>query len=105
MAAGWTSGSSPPSTSTTSTASSALVRDVDAEVPIGVFLMIGCGDHPRLDALRDALGDGLMAGLVGDPQAVAERVRAFGDHGITRVQLTPYTPDTLELLAPHLATS
>ncbi len=80
-----------------------LVRDVDAEVPIGVFLMIGCGDHPRLDALRDALGDGLMAGLVGDPEAVAERVRAFGDHGITRVQLTPYTPDTLELLAPHLA--
>ena len=44
-----------------------------------------------------------MAGLVGDPEAVAERVRAFGDHGVTRVQLTPYTPDTLELLAPHLA--
>ena len=80
-----------------------LVRDVDADVPIGVFLMIGCGDHPRLDALRDALGDGLMAGLVGDPEAVADRVRAFRDHGVTRVQLTPYTPDTLELLAPHLA--
>lgn len=82
-----------------------LVRDIDADVPIGVFLMVGCGDHPRLEGLRSVLGSGLMGDLVGEPEAVAAIVRGLADHGITRVQLTPYTPDTLELLAPHLASA
>jgi alkanesulfonate monooxygenase SsuD/methylene tetrahydromethanopterin reductase-like flavin-dependent oxidoreductase (luciferase family)/ketosteroid isomerase-like protein len=80
-----------------------LVRDVDADIPIGVFLMAGCGDHPRVRALGAALGDGLMGSLVGEPAAVAERILALADRGLDRVQLTPYTPDTIELLAPHLA--
>lgn len=81
----------------------ALVREVDADVPIGVFLMVGCGEHRRLDALRAALGEGLMGSLIGSPEQVADVVRGLADHGITRVQLTPYTPHTIELLAPHLA--
>ena len=81
----------------------ALVREVDADIPIGVFLMAGCGDHPRVQALDQALGSGLMGSLVGEPAAVAERILALADRGLDRVQLTPYTPDTIELLAPHLA--
>ena len=82
----------------------ARVRAVRDDVPIGVFLMVGCGDHPRLEQLRGVLGDGLMGSLVGEPERVADTVRSLADHGIERVQLTPYTPDTIELLAAHLAT-
>jgi alkanesulfonate monooxygenase SsuD/methylene tetrahydromethanopterin reductase-like flavin-dependent oxidoreductase (luciferase family) len=83
----------------------ARVRAVRDDVPIGVFLLVGCGDHPRLQALKPALGEGLMGSLVGEPERVAEVVRSLADHGISRVQITPYTPDTIELLAPHLARS
>ena len=81
----------------------ALVRAVDADIPIGVFIMAGCGEHPRVGALAQALGDGLMGSFVGEPVAVAERILALAERGLDRVQLTPYTPDTIELLAPHLA--
>lgn len=81
----------------------ARVRAVRDDVPIGVFLMVGCGSHPRLEQLRAVLGDGLMGALVGEPERVAEMIRSLADHGIERVQLTPYTPDTISLLAPHLA--
>ena len=80
-----------------------LVRDVDADIPIGVFVMAGCGDHPRIRALQAALGDGLMGSFVGEPAAVAEQVLVLAERGLDRVQLTPYTADTVELLAPHLA--
>jgi alkanesulfonate monooxygenase SsuD/methylene tetrahydromethanopterin reductase-like flavin-dependent oxidoreductase (luciferase family) len=79
------------------------VRAVRDDVPIGVFLMAGCGDHPRLAQLKAVLGDGLMGSLVGEPERVADVVRSMAEHGIERVQLTPYTPDTITLLAPHLA--
>ena len=44
-----------------------------------------------------------MGSLVGPSERVAEVVAGLADHGIDRVQLTPYTPDTIELLAPLLA--
>jgi alkanesulfonate monooxygenase SsuD/methylene tetrahydromethanopterin reductase-like flavin-dependent oxidoreductase (luciferase family) len=81
----------------------ARVRAVRDDVPIGVFLMAGCGDHPRLAQLKAVLGDGLMGSLVGEPEQVADAIRSFAGHGIERVQITPYTPDTISLLAPHLA--
>jgi alkanesulfonate monooxygenase SsuD/methylene tetrahydromethanopterin reductase-like flavin-dependent oxidoreductase (luciferase family) len=79
------------------------VRAVREDVPIGVFLMVGCGHHPRIAALQGALGDSFMSRFVGEPEQVADAVRSLGEHGIHRVQLTPYTPATIELLAPHLA--
>lgn len=80
-----------------------LVRAVRDDVPIGVFLMAGCGDHPRVAAMHSVLGDTFMGRLVGHPEAVADTIRSLEDEGIGRVQITPYTPDTLALLAPHLA--
>jgi alkanesulfonate monooxygenase SsuD/methylene tetrahydromethanopterin reductase-like flavin-dependent oxidoreductase (luciferase family) len=80
------------------------VRSVRTDIPIGVFLMVGCGDHPRVHGLASMLGDSFMGSLVGEPEAVAEVILSLADHGIDRAQLTPYTPDTLPLLAPHLAT-
>jgi alkanesulfonate monooxygenase SsuD/methylene tetrahydromethanopterin reductase-like flavin-dependent oxidoreductase (luciferase family) len=81
----------------------ARVRAIRDDIPIGVFVMVGCGDHPRVAALRDALGDTFMGSFVGRPEDVAAAVVGLADHGIQRVQLTPYTPATIELLAPHLS--
>ncbi len=81
-----------------------LVRAVDDEVPIGVFLMAGCGDHPRVTAMQSVLGESFMGRLVGHPESVAAAIRDLEAEGIGRVQITPYTPDTLSLLAPYLAT-
>jgi alkanesulfonate monooxygenase SsuD/methylene tetrahydromethanopterin reductase-like flavin-dependent oxidoreductase (luciferase family) len=81
----------------------ARVRAVRDDVPIGVFLMAGCGDHPRLAQLKSVLGDSLMGSLVGEPEHVAGVIRSLADHGIERVQITPYTPDTITLLAPYLS--
>jgi alkanesulfonate monooxygenase SsuD/methylene tetrahydromethanopterin reductase-like flavin-dependent oxidoreductase (luciferase family) len=79
------------------------VRALRPDVPLGVFVMVGCGDSPRLATLRHELGDSLMGSLIGEPEQVAEVVRSFAALSIDRVQLTPYSPDTLALLAPHLA--
>jgi hypothetical protein len=79
------------------------VRAVSTDVPIGVFLMDGCGDHPRVHGLGSVLGDSFMGSLLGEPEAVAEVIRSLAAHGIGRAQPTPHTPDTLALLAPHLA--
>jgi alkanesulfonate monooxygenase SsuD/methylene tetrahydromethanopterin reductase-like flavin-dependent oxidoreductase (luciferase family) len=83
----------------------AQVRAVRDDIPIGVFLMVGCGDHPRVAAMQSVLGDTFMGHLVGHPESVAEAIRSLEADGITRVQITPYTPDTLSLLAPFLAVS
>jgi alkanesulfonate monooxygenase SsuD/methylene tetrahydromethanopterin reductase-like flavin-dependent oxidoreductase (luciferase family) len=79
------------------------VRAVRDDVPIGVFLLAGCGSDPRVAELQAVLGDALMGSLVGEPEQVASVIRSMADYGIERVQLTPYTPDTIALLAPYLA--
>ncbi|MFM2069830.1 MAG: hypothetical protein RLZZ623_93 [Actinomycetota bacterium] len=78
------------------------VRALRPDVPLGVFVMVGCGDHPRVAGLREVLAGTLMGSLIGEPEQVADVVRSFAALSIERVQLTPYSPDTLALLAPHL---
>lgn len=80
----------------------ARVRAVRHDIPIGVFLMVGCGEHPRITGIKSMLGDTLMGSFLGEPEQVADAVRSLESLGIERAQLTPYTPDTLSLLAPHL---
>ena len=79
------------------------VRALRPDVPLGVFVMVGCGTDPRVAALGKALSGTFMGSLVGEPERVAEVVRSFAALSISRVQLTPYSADTLSLLAPHLA--
>jgi alkanesulfonate monooxygenase SsuD/methylene tetrahydromethanopterin reductase-like flavin-dependent oxidoreductase (luciferase family) len=78
------------------------VRAVRSDVPLGVFLQVGCGDHPRLDQLARMFGDSWMGRFVGEPAKVADALRDVESFGIERVQLTPYAPETFELLAPLL---
>lgn len=79
------------------------VRAVRDDIPIGVFLMVGCSDSPRVAAMAQMLDGTFMGSLFGEPARVADAIAALVDHGIERAQLTPVCPETLALLAPHLA--
>ncbi|MEP7115847.1 MAG: LLM class flavin-dependent oxidoreductase [Ilumatobacteraceae bacterium] len=78
------------------------VRAVRSDVPLGMFLQVGVGDHPRLTQLSEMLGDSWMGSFIGSPSKVAESLNELESRGVERVQLTPYSPDTFELLASHL---
>ena len=78
------------------------VRAVRPDVPLGIFLQVGVGDSEQLRAIAKTLGDSWMSQFIGPPQEVAATLMALESHGIDRVQLTPYVPETFELLAPHL---
>jgi alkanesulfonate monooxygenase SsuD/methylene tetrahydromethanopterin reductase-like flavin-dependent oxidoreductase (luciferase family) len=78
------------------------VRAVRPDVPLGIFLQVGVGNNPRLGELAKMFGDSWMGQFIGEPAKVAAALRAVEKFGIDRVQLTPYVPETFELLAPHL---
>lgn len=80
----------------------AQVRAVSPDVPLGMFLQVGVGDHPRLAELAGSLGDSWMGSFIGEGSKVADALLELESHGVDRVQLTPYVPETFELLAPHL---
>jgi hypothetical protein len=80
----------------------AQVRAVRTDVPLGMFLQVGVGDHPRLAELSRLLGDSWMGSFIGEAPKVADALLALESRGIERVQLTPYVPETFELLAPYL---
>ena len=80
----------------------AQVRAVRPDVPLGMFLQVGVGNDPRLAELGHLLGDSWMSSFIGEPAKVADALRELESRGIERVQLTPYVPETFELLAPHL---
>jgi alkanesulfonate monooxygenase SsuD/methylene tetrahydromethanopterin reductase-like flavin-dependent oxidoreductase (luciferase family) len=78
------------------------VRAVRPDVPLGVFLQVGVGNDPRLTELATNFGDSWMGQFIGESAKVADALRTIESFGIERVQLTPYSPETFELLAPHL---
>lgn len=73
-------------------------------VPRGIFLTVACGPSAMVTRLRETMTLGIP-GLAGSPDEVAATVRSLVDHRIDRVQLTPATPETLDLLAPLLPLS
>jgi Luciferase-like monooxygenase len=80
------------------------VRAVRPDVPLGIFLQVGVGDNPRLAELAKMLGDSWMGQFIGEPAKVATALQGVEEFGLDRVQLTPYVPETFELLAVHLNT-
>lgn len=80
------------------------VRAVRPDVPLGMFLQVGVGSHPRLEQLAEMLGGSWMGSFIGPATKVSEALLALEGRGIDRVQLTPYVPETFELLAPYLCT-
>ena len=80
----------------------AKVRAVNPTVPLGVFILCGAGDDPTTTAVSAALGDSFLGSFFGDPAKVADSVRSLAAHGITRVQLSPFTDAAFPLLAKEL---
>jgi alkanesulfonate monooxygenase SsuD/methylene tetrahydromethanopterin reductase-like flavin-dependent oxidoreductase (luciferase family) len=78
------------------------VRRIDAEIPLGIFILTGVGDDSAVRNLKAGLGASYLARFVGEPAAVAEALRELGELGIDRVQLTELVPGAHGSLAPHL---
>jgi alkanesulfonate monooxygenase SsuD/methylene tetrahydromethanopterin reductase-like flavin-dependent oxidoreductase (luciferase family) len=79
------------------------VRNVRADIPVGLFLLIAVGDDAAIAPIRSILGDNLCGRFVGSPSEVAENLNALGDLGISRVQVTEFLPGSIANLATALA--
>jgi alkanesulfonate monooxygenase SsuD/methylene tetrahydromethanopterin reductase-like flavin-dependent oxidoreductase (luciferase family) len=80
----------------------ARVRRIDADIPLGIFILVAAGNSAAVKGMKSALGNGYLARFMGQPDEVAEHLRALGDLGINRVQLTELVPGSHSLLASHL---
>jgi hypothetical protein len=80
----------------------AKVRAVNETAPISVFILCGAGDDPMVKAIEQMLGDSFFGGFYGAPEKVAANMHALADAGLARVQVSPMTNESFELLAPHL---
>ena len=78
------------------------VRNIDATVPLSMFILVAAGDSPLVKGMKSTLGDGYLARFMGAPGEVAQHLNALAELGISRVQLTELVPGTHQLLAPHL---
>ncbi|MCU1344920.1 MAG: putative oxidoreductase [Acidimicrobiia bacterium] len=79
-----------------------LARESCPDAPLGIFTMVAVGDHPLVHERKAALGDSLFGGMVGELNEVADNLWALEEVGISRVQITEYSPGTIEALAPVL---
>jgi alkanesulfonate monooxygenase SsuD/methylene tetrahydromethanopterin reductase-like flavin-dependent oxidoreductase (luciferase family) len=80
----------------------ATVRDVAPGVPLTFMAFAAAGTDAGVEKMR-VLGDALYASLVGEPAAVANRLRSIAETlGVDRVQVTGWTPGTYAELAPEL---
>jgi len=80
----------------------AKVRAVNPDVPLSVFVLCSVGTDERTAAIEALLGDSFVGGFFGAPGKVAASMHALADAGISRVQVSPFTAESFELLAPHL---
>ena len=80
----------------------AKVRAVNPTVPLGVLVLCSVGEDDRTRALEEKLGDSLMGGFFGPVDKVVASLRALADVGLERIQVSPFTDTSYELLAPHL---
>jgi len=78
------------------------VREVNPTVPLGVFVLCSVGIDERTRATEELLGDSFMGGFFGAPEKVAASLAGLASAGVSRVELSPFSGETFELLAPHL---
>lgn len=81
----------------------AKVRAVNPTVPLGVFILCSVGEDDWTQSLEKTLGDSFIGGFFGSAPKVASSLHDLAEAGISRVQLSPFTATSFELLAPHLA--
>ena len=78
------------------------VRSVRDDVEIGLFLLIAVGDNPEVEATAEALGDNLCGGFAGEPAKVLDNLRALGEVGISRIQVTELVKGSMAALGTAL---
>jgi alkanesulfonate monooxygenase SsuD/methylene tetrahydromethanopterin reductase-like flavin-dependent oxidoreductase (luciferase family) len=78
------------------------VREVNASAPLGVFAMCSVADDERTRDWAQRLDGTFMGGFFGEPPKVAATMYELADAGISRVQVSPFSDASFELLAPHL---
>jgi alkanesulfonate monooxygenase SsuD/methylene tetrahydromethanopterin reductase-like flavin-dependent oxidoreductase (luciferase family) len=81
----------------------AKVRAVNPDVPLGMFVLCSAGDDERTRSLEALLEGSFIGGFFGAPAKVAQSLHDLADAGITRVQVSPFTEESFELLANHIA--
>lgn len=81
------------------------VRAVNPDVALGVFILCSVGTDERTKAVENLLGDSFLGGFFGAPEKVASSMHALADAGISRVQVSPFSNHSFELLAPYLGGS
>jgi alkanesulfonate monooxygenase SsuD/methylene tetrahydromethanopterin reductase-like flavin-dependent oxidoreductase (luciferase family) len=81
----------------------AKVRAVNETVPLSVFILCSVGDDARTRAVSSMLGDSFIGGFFGDASTVADSMHALAEAGISRVQVSPFSERSFELLAPKLS--
>lgn len=78
------------------------VRAVNADAPLGVFILCSIGDDEMTRNVASMLGDSFLGGFFGSPAKVADSMRALADTGISRVQVSPFAEHSFSLLAAEL---
>ncbi|HJP40328.1 MAG TPA: hypothetical protein QGF35_01295, partial [Dehalococcoidia bacterium] len=78
------------------------VRSIDPEKPLSFFALAAAGRNPVVKGMESMLGDGVYGGLNGEPEKVATNLRALGEIGFERVNVSPTFPGTEAALAPFL---
>lgn len=78
------------------------VKMVNSNIPIGIFLLVGAGDEPSVQGLKEQFGGGFLGQFIGQPEDVARALEGLAATGIDRVQLTELIPGSHENLREFL---
>jgi alkanesulfonate monooxygenase SsuD/methylene tetrahydromethanopterin reductase-like flavin-dependent oxidoreductase (luciferase family) len=76
------------------------VRDVSADVPVGMFVLCNAGEDALTRDFEARMGDGLYGRFFGAPRKVAEGLDWLAELGISRVQISPFDDASFDRLAP-----
>lgn len=78
------------------------IRDVNATVPLSVFILCSAGDDERTKGVEALLGDSFLGGFYGAPGKVAASMMKLADAGIDRIEVSPFTEASFSALAREL---
>lgn len=78
------------------------VKQVDPDMPIGIFILTAAGENAEVTGMQALLGNGYLGRFMGHPEEVAANLGALSAIGIDRIQLTEFAPGSHQALAPHL---
>ena len=79
-----------------------LVKSVNPDIPISIFLLIAVGEENEVMGIQDSLGEGYLANFVGPEEKVRENLVSLELLGIDRIQLTEFFPGSHKRLSEML---